>query len=131
MARIDELNVGAIDEGFESWTDPALENDKKAVARIKGNLTRNKGKYIEPMAREIASSEAMRGTKKPLNLEVIKYFRPDLLNDKGELDQEKWKKLDPTERGGIKGQVTDKFENFKKTGLFAEAQNKVKQLKNS
>ena len=35
MARIDELNIGAIDEGFESWMDPALKNDKKVVDRIK------------------------------------------------------------------------------------------------
>ena len=115
MARIDELNIGAIDEGFESWTDPALKNDKKAGDRITGNLRRNKGKYIEPRSREVASSEAVRGVVRPLKLEVLKYFRPDLLNDKGELDQEKWKKLAPSERSEIKGQITDKFENFKKT----------------
>ena len=129
MARIDELNVGAIDEGFESWTDPALENNKKTVDRIKANLKRNKGKYIEPMSREVASSEAVRGVVRPLKLEVLKYFRPHLLNDKGELDQEKWKKLSPSERSEIKGQVTDKFENFKKTGLFEKAQKQGQAIK--
>ena len=113
MALIDEFNKGAIEEGFESWADPAIISTDRN--RIRNNIRRNKGKYITAMS---VAERAKSSIRNPIPFEALKYLRPHLLNDKGELNQEKWDKLAPSERSEIKGQITDKFENFKKTGFL-------------
>jgi len=56
MARIDEFNKGARDEGFKSWVDLRDRLKKKdykvfrlTIQRIHANLKRNKGKYKKPL----------------------------------------------------------------------------------